>query len=147
MDDMRHRQEQYARAGYITAAIDCRYHGARAQPYTLPPPPLDVAPFFADPQSPAEKEAIRSAEKHCADTWAAVLEEHAHRKGLRKPVGADGRGLSKRDVYQLALVAAWRGSGERPFLLDTAWDLLHVMDVLESREDVDASRMGITGTA
>ncbi len=34
MDAVRHRQELYARMGYLTAAIDSRYHGRRA---VLPP--------------------------------------------------------------------------------------------------------------
>ena len=29
---MADRMEQYARSGYLTAAIDCRYHGDRALP-------------------------------------------------------------------------------------------------------------------
>lgn len=48
--------------------------------------------------------------------------------------------------YQSALVAAWRQpNGERPFLLDNVWDLLHVLDYLATRPDVDASRVGMTG--
>lgn len=34
MDSVRHRQELFARMGYLTAAIDSRYHGRRA---ALPP--------------------------------------------------------------------------------------------------------------
>lgn len=41
--------------------------------------------------------------------------------------------------------SAWRGSGERPFLLDNVWDLLHLLDYLEVRPDVDMARVGITG--
>lgn len=32
MDMVRAAQEEYARAGYFTAAIDCRYHGERCVP-------------------------------------------------------------------------------------------------------------------
>lgn len=35
--------------------------------------------------------------------------------------------------YQQALVRAWRGSGELPFLLDNVWDLLRLLDLLQSR--------------
>lgn len=52
-----------------------------------------------------------------------------------------------RVIYQLGLVAAWRGSGERPFLLDSVWDLTHLVDLLVARPDVDAARVGITGEA
>ncbi|KAI7840401.1 hypothetical protein COHA_005832 [Chlorella ohadii] len=60
--------------------------------------------------------------------------------GARSEVGAGAR-----DGYQLALVRAWRGSGERPFLLDNVWDLQRVLDYLQQRPDVDAARIGVTG--
>eukprot|EP00798_Chlamydomonas_sp_ICE-L_P029250 gene29250-12496_t len=76
-------QESYAEAGYLTAAIDCRYHGARSS-------------------SPTQ--------------------------------------------YSEALISAWRGtSQERPFLLDNVWDLTHLLDVITARDDVDVSRIGMTG--
>lgn len=34
MNEMRGRQEAYAYSGYLTVAVDCRYHGERAQPAT-----------------------------------------------------------------------------------------------------------------
>ena len=37
---------------------------------------------------------------------------------------------------------AWRGSGERPFLLDNVWDLLRLLDYLATRRDADISRQG-----
>jgi len=37
MNELRSRQEDYARAGYLTAAVDSRYHGERAHP-ALPGP-------------------------------------------------------------------------------------------------------------
>jgi hypothetical protein len=73
-DSLAARQAQFARRGYLAVAMDCRYHGDRAQ-------------------------------------------------------GGDGC----RDAYQEALVRAWRGSGERPFLLDNVWDLLRLLDWLGQR--------------
>ena len=32
MDALRPRQEEYALAGYLTVAMDLRYHGERARP-------------------------------------------------------------------------------------------------------------------
>ena len=48
-------------------------------------------------------------------------------------------------AYSAALIAAWHGSGERPFLLDSVWDLTHLLDYLVQRPDVDAGRIGMTG--
>uniref|UniRef100_A0A1D2A7I5 AB hydrolase-1 domain-containing protein n=1 Tax=Auxenochlorella protothecoides TaxID=3075 RepID=A0A1D2A7I5_AUXPR len=51
-------------------------------------------------------------------------------------------------AYQAALVAAWHGSGERPFLLDNVWDLMVVADYLvQSRTDVDPSRIAAIGVS
>ena len=49
-ESMAERQEQYARAGYLTAAIDCRYHGDRAVPKAagLASPPLDPRSAYQD---------------------------------------------------------------------------------------------------
>ncbi|KAI3431599.1 hypothetical protein D9Q98_004649 [Chlorella vulgaris] len=49
--------------------------------------------------------------------------------------------------YQQALVRAWRGSGELPFLLDNVWDLLRLLDLLQSRPDVEPGRIGMTGVS
>eukprot|EP00955_Chlamydomonas_euryale_P098631 365159-Chlamydomonas_euryale.AAC.7 len=36
---------------------------------------------------------------------------------------------------------------ERPFLLDTVFDVLHLVTVLAARRDVDAARIGVTGVS
>lgn len=85
-DLMKDFQVKFARAGYFTASIDCRYHGDRCLPKDKP-----------------------------------------------------------RSCYQDALVRAWKTGCERPFLLDNVWDILHLLDYLETRSDVDMSRVGMTG--
>ncbi len=40
---------------------------------------------------------------------------------------------------------AWREGPEHPFLLDNVWDIVILLDYLESRPDVDAARIGMTG--
>jgi len=49
--------------------------------------------------------------------------------------------------YHRALIAAWRarGANERPFIFDMAWDCIAVVDAIAGRDDVDASRIGVTG--
>jgi dienelactone hydrolase len=47
--------------------------------------------------------------------------------------------------YDEAIVRAWHGSGEHPFYYDTVWDIRRLVDYLTTRDDVDASRIGLTG--
>jgi len=47
--------------------------------------------------------------------------------------------------YQDAILRAFRSGRERPFLYDTVWDVMRLIDYLETRPDVDASRIGLTG--
>eukprot|EP00803_Ostreobium_quekettii_P008242 evm.model.scf_2141.1 EVM.evm.TU.scf_2141.1 scf_2141:2802-6893(+) len=84
-DAMKDWQMQFASAGYLTAAIDCCYHGDR-----------------------------------CIT------------------------GEASRSCYQDALARAWRTGIERPFLLDNVWDLIHLLDYLETRPDVDRLKIGMT---
>lgn len=44
-----------------------------------------------------------------------------------------------------AACRAWKDNDERPFLLDTVFDLLCLIDYLCTRPDVDPERIGITG--
>ncbi|KAK9905832.1 hypothetical protein WJX75_007214 [Coccomyxa subellipsoidea] len=86
LEQMHGRMELAAQRGYLTAAIDCHYHGRRCLP--------------------------GGAGRHC---------------------------------YEDALVRAWREGIERPFLLDNVWDLTILLDYLETRPDIDSSRIGMTG--
>ncbi|KAG0461214.1 hypothetical protein HPP92_021511 [Vanilla planifolia] len=74
--------EAYASRGYISIAIDSRYHGERA---------------------------------------------------------------SNATTYQEALISSWKKGDTMPFIFDTVWDLIKLADYLVQREDVDSSRIGITG--
>jgi len=47
--------------------------------------------------------------------------------------------------YNDAIVRAWRGSGEHPFFYDTVWDVVRLVDYLQTRDDVDAKRIGLIG--
>lgn len=47
--------------------------------------------------------------------------------------------------YQNAILRAYRTGREHPFLYDTVWDVMRLIDYLETRSDVDARRIGLTG--
>ncbi len=47
--------------------------------------------------------------------------------------------------YSEAMLRVYRGAKEYPFLYDTVWDILRLMDWLETRGDADAARIGMIG--
>jgi len=48
--------------------------------------------------------------------------------------------------YQDAILRAWRDPGhEHPFYFDTAWDVMRLIDYLQTRDDIDAKRIGLIG--
>ena len=53
-----------------------------------------------------------------------------------------GKGTAE---YNDAIVRAWRKPGEHPFYYDTVWDVMRLVDYLETRDDVDAKRIGLIG--
>lgn len=79
-----------------------------------------------------------------------LLEELANRGFLA--VAIDGRyhgeraaGAKGSTAYVDAMLRAYRGSGEHPFLYDTAWDIMRLIDWIETRPDADAKRIGMIG--
>lgn len=54
-------------------------------------------------------------------------------------------------AYVAAVTRAWQTPAgkpmEHPFYYDTVWDLWRLLDVLEKRPDVDATRIGMLGTS
>jgi dienelactone hydrolase len=68
-------------------------------------------------------------------------------------VAIDGRHHGERSKagkgsadYVAAMAERYRtGSGPMPFLYDTVWDVLRLIDYLETRQDVDARRIGAIG--
>jgi dienelactone hydrolase len=49
------------------------------------------------------------------------------------------------DDYNDAILATWRTGKGHPFLYDTVWDLMRLIDYLETRDDVDPKRIGAMG--
>lgn len=49
------------------------------------------------------------------------------------------------EEYNDAMLRTYRTGKELPFLYDTVWDVLRLLDYLETRADVDARRIGMIG--
>src|SRR5262249_11298298 len=63
-------------------------------------------------------------------------------------VAIDGRYHGERapgEDYPAAILRAYIEGQEHPFLYDTVWDVLRLIDYLETRDDVDAKRIGLMG--
>ena len=48
-------------------------------------------------------------------------------------------------AYTDAIARTYRTGKENPFLYDTVWDVLRLLDYLETRDDVDAQHIGLIG--
>ena len=79
-----------------------------------------------------------------------LLEDLAGRGFLA--IAIDGRyhgeraaGVKGSAAYVDAMLRAYRGSGEHPFLYDTVWDIMRLIDWIETRPDADAARIGMIG--
>lgn len=59
--------------------------------------------------------------------------------GTRIPSGKGSR------EYVDAMLQTWRTGKGKPFLYDTVWDVLRLLDYLATRSDVDAKRIGVIG--
>lgn len=60
--------------------------------------------------------------------------------GARADAAAEGM-----SAYLGAILRTYRTGRERPFLYDTVWDVMRLIDYLETRSDVDRARIGLTG--
>jgi dienelactone hydrolase len=49
--------------------------------------------------------------------------------------------------YQDAILRAFREQREHPFFYDTVWDVMRLIDYLGTRDDVDATRIGLFGVS
>ena len=81
---------------------------------------------------------------------AGLLREFAARGFLGVAIdgryhGERARGAGGEDTYDQAILRAFRQPGEHPFLYDTVWDVMRLIDWLETQPDVDASRIGLMG--
>ena len=49
------------------------------------------------------------------------------------------------DAYRAALLETWKSGRDFPFLYDTVWDLMRLIDYLQTRPDVDPERIAAIG--
>jgi len=49
------------------------------------------------------------------------------------------------DEYNAAIARAWESGREHPLYYDTVWDVQRLVDYLQTRDDVDAKRIGLLG--
>jgi dienelactone hydrolase len=61
--------------------------------------------------------------------------------GARAPGGS----ATKSKEYVAAILRTFRTGKELPFFFDTAWDVMRLIDYLETRDDIDARRIGLIG--
>lgn len=67
-------------------------------------------------------------------------------------VAMDGRYHGERratgkvtEAYQAAIIRAWESPREHPFYYDTVWDVMRLVDYLQTRKDIDPKRIGLIG--
>ncbi|KAL5074142.1 hypothetical protein RYX36_013126 [Vicia faba] len=76
-----------------------------------------------------------------------LLEAYASRGYIAISVDSryHGERAKSATTYRDALISAWKTGDTMPFIYDTVWDLIKLADYLTQREDIDPSRIGITG--
>ncbi|KAK9148728.1 hypothetical protein Scep_007485 [Stephania cephalantha] len=85
--------------------------------------------------------------KKCKEWLRPLLEAYASRGYISVAIDSryHGERASSLTTYKDALVKSWRDADTMPFIFDTVWDLIKLADYLSQRDDVDPSRIGITG--
>lgn len=83
----------------------------------------------------------------CKEWLRPLLEAYASRGYISVAIDSryHGERASNKTTYIYALKLSWRNGDTMPFIFDTVWDLIKLGDHLSAREDVDPSRIGITG--
>ncbi|MGA2582876.1 MAG: acetylxylan esterase [Tepidisphaeraceae bacterium] len=74
---------------------------------------------------------------------AVAIDGRYHGERMKSGNGA-GRGSAE---YQDAILRTFRGGGEHPFYFDTVWDVMRLIDYLQTRDDVDPTRIGLYGVS
>ena len=59
--------------------------------------------------------------------------------------GERAQGANGEDAYDDAILRAFRQQKEHPFLYDEVWDVMRLIDWLQTQTEVDAARIGLVG--
>ncbi|KAK9054903.1 hypothetical protein SSX86_025982 [Deinandra increscens subsp. villosa] len=83
----------------------------------------------------------------CKEWVRPLLEAYASRGYIAVAIDSryHGERAKTTTTYQDALVSSWKRGDTMPFIFDTVWDLVKLADYLSARDDIDHSRIGITG--
>jgi len=88
------------------------------------------------------KESMRGwLEEYAARGWLAVSIDARHHGERATPIP----GLQ--NPYQSAMFRAYKTGEGHPYLYDTVWDVMRLVDYLSTRPDVDVSRIGLSGNS
>ena len=89
----------------------------------------------------SRKEEFLALMRTFADRGFATAAIDARHHGARiEPKYGDGNAQ-----YFAAMLHTYRTGAGRPYLYDTVWDVMRLVDYLETRGDVDAKRIGLMG--
>ncbi|GAV90264.1 Abhydrolase_6 domain-containing protein [Cephalotus follicularis] len=83
----------------------------------------------------------------CKEWLRPLLEAYASRGYVAIAIDSryHGERATSKTTYRDALVSSWKSGDTMPFIFDTVWDLIKLGDYLTQREDIDPTRIGITG--
>jgi len=87
----------------------------------------------------SRKEEFLALMRTLADRGFAAVAIDARHHGARIVHG------SVNEQYFAAMLETYRTGKGRPYLYDTVWDVMRLVDYLETRADVDAARIGVMG--
>jgi dienelactone hydrolase len=88
------------------------------------------------------KESMRGLlETYAGRGFLAVAMDARHHGERALPIP----GLA--NAYQSAMLRAYRTGQGHPYLYDTVWDVMRLIDYLSTRPDVDPSRIGVIGNS
>jgi dienelactone hydrolase len=85
------------------------------------------------------KESQLDFMKSLADAGIIGVAIDARYHGARSKAGTGST------EYVNAILQAYRDGKEKPFFIDPVWDVMRLIDYLETRDDVDAKRIGLFG--
>ena len=87
----------------------------------------------------SRKEEMLGSMRTLADRGFVLATIDSRHHGERITRGSDN------DQYFAAMIETYRTGKGRPYLYDTVWDVMRLVDYLETRSDVDPTHIGIMG--